>query len=74
MNDVLSQERNNLGIKHLAELVFIKSVCPPLSDFEPKDYVASWLKRGRRSADEINCQKHKGKIGVHHYSELWKLL
>lgn len=32
MNDTLSPERNNLTVKHLSELVFIKSVCPPLSD------------------------------------------
>lgn len=74
MNDTLSPERNNLTVKHLSELVFIKSVCPPLSDFDPKDYVSSWLKKGRRSADETNCLKHVPKNLYNPYSALWKLL
>jgi hypothetical protein len=73
MNDILTPERNSLTVEHLSELVFIKSVGPPLSKFDPKDYVSSWLRKGRRSADETNCPKHVDRKSTHMYSELWKL-
>jgi hypothetical protein len=50
MNDILTAERNGLTVQHLSELLFIKSVGPPLSMFYPENYVVSWLNKGRRSA------------------------
>jgi hypothetical protein len=74
MNDILTAERNGLTVQHLSELVFIKSVGPPLSMFYPENYVVSWLNKGRRSADETHCPKHVEKSKGHTFSELWKLL
>jgi hypothetical protein len=56
MNDTLTPIRNNLSVKHLSALVFIKCVGPPLSKFQPKNYVASWIKKGRRSATKQIAQ------------------
>jgi len=41
MNDILTPTRNSLKIDHLSQLVFVKCVGPPLSKFEPRDYVTS---------------------------------
>ena len=55
MNDILTPTRNSLTIDYLSKLVFVKcAVGPPLSKFQPSDYVTSWIKKGHRSADETN--------------------
>jgi hypothetical protein len=74
MNDILTPTRNSLKIDHLSQLVFVKCVGPPLSQFKPRDYVTSWIRKGRRSADETHCPARSKKEQSHSYNELWKLL
>jgi len=75
MNDILTPTRNCMKIDHALvaiRLVFVKCVGPPLSKFEPRDYVTSWIKKGL--ADETHCAARSPKEQSHAYDELWKLL
>jgi len=47
--DVLTSE-------HIASLVFISCVEPPVKLFKPDHYVKSWIKKGKRSAEETKVQ------------------
>lgn len=55
MNDILTAKRNALSVSRLSSLVFIKCNGPSLGQFNPEQYVRSWLAKGRRSADERAC-------------------
>jgi hypothetical protein len=57
MNDILSDNRNRLKIERLSTLLFVKILGPPLVKFKPLPYVKSWIKAGRRSADDLSCRK-----------------
>lgn len=74
MNDISTPIRSRLNVAHLAQLVFLKCVGPPLSKFKPSDYVVSWIKKGRRSADDTHCPDRTTKESSHPYYDLWKLL
>lgn len=47
---------NSLAVTRLSNLIFLKSNGPPLEQFSPQSYVMSWLAKGRRSADERECE------------------
>jgi len=42
---------------HISSLVFLNCIGPPVELFKPNHYVKSWIKSGRRTADEKNCPK-----------------
>ena len=59
MNDTLTDSRNQLSIKRLSALMFVKIVGPPLPAFKPMQYVRSWILARRRCADYHVCKKRK---------------
>jgi hypothetical protein len=42
-------------LKTAAALVFISLVGPPISEFNPENYMKEWLKEGHRYADYTSC-------------------
>ncbi|CAI6350220.1 unnamed protein product [Macrosiphum euphorbiae] len=69
----MSPQRTSLNIKTVAALLFINCVGPPLTKFEPEQYVRSWLLNGRLSADDTASRKRNQKCDKT-YESLWKLL
>lgn len=57
MNNIITSKRNSLTSEHVASLVFINCVGPPMRLFEPDPYVKSCIKLGKRCADETRCPK-----------------
>lgn len=74
MNEIHTEKRNKLMIARSSGLIFISSVGPPVQMLNPVPYVKSWLRKGRRSADETACRKHEDAILDTQYESIWKLL
>lgn len=76
MNIVCSPLRSTLTMQHMSSLLFISIVGPPLSTWQPHEYVRSWLAKGRRQANDVGCLRRKLKTGVDDkaIAQLWKLL
>ena len=74
MNIIMTDRRNSLLIERASTLIFLSCVGPPLNEFNPEPYVKSWLRAGRRLADETACRKQEAKAEVPEYRTLWKLL
>ena len=75
MNDIWTATRNSLTTPRVSDLVFIKAVGPPLSRFDLTDYVKTWIKRGRRTADETCCPAPlKRALDHDSYEHLWNVL
>ena len=55
MNIVCSPLRNCLTTAHLASLLFISMVGPPLNEWDPVPAVKAWLAKGRRHANYTGC-------------------
>ena len=72
MNDILSDNRNLLKVERLSSLLFVKIVGPPLTKFNPLPYVKSWIKSGRRSADDLACRKRSKECHGGDYAHLTK--
>nr|XP_047139105.1 E3 SUMO-protein ligase KIAA1586-like [Hydra vulgaris] len=56
MNIILSSLRNSLLIKTVSSLMFISLVGPPITHFDPKDYVIKWFGKGHRDGNFRNCE------------------
>ncbi|KAK0133849.1 hypothetical protein N1851_030620 [Merluccius polli] len=54
-NDSLTAKRNALNVSRLSSLFFLKCNGPSLEQFNPENYVRSWLAKGRRIADKRAC-------------------
>lgn len=74
MNLILSPTRNYLCVSTVADLLFGKLVGPPVTKFEPKDYVLSWLAEGRHSADDTNSKSRTEIEFDLNLQTVWKLL
>lgn len=75
MNNIVEPKRNALSSKHISSLMFINCVGPPLHLFKPNPYIQSWIRNGRRNADELCCPKRKEKNDSNNsYLPLWTLL
>lgn len=57
MNNLVTTKRNALSSNHISSLMFINCVGPPVQKFKPESYVLSWMRRGKRSAEEECCSK-----------------
>jgi hypothetical protein len=55
MNIICTPLRSSLSVNHMASLMFLSLVGPPLHLFKPNLYVKSWLSLGRRDATALNC-------------------
>lgn len=73
MNNIVTSKRNALTTEHIASLVFINCIGPPVQLFKPDNYVESWIKSGKRNADEVNCPKRSLQSEDSSYKHLWIL-
>jgi len=77
MNIGCSSLRSCLTMQHMSSLLFISAVGPPLSVWQPREYVKTWLAKGRRRANDTSCKTRKGKEdsnGVYSMQQVWRLL
>lgn len=75
MNNILEPKRNALSTQHLSSLMLINCVGPPVHLFKPILYVKSWIRSGRRNADNVCCPQRKEiKEDKNAYCLLWNLL
>lgn len=62
INLIAIQSRSPLLTRPISFLLFIRTIAPPLKQFNPLKYVKSWLLRGRHSAVQTKRKKWKGDI------------
>lgn len=55
MNLICSETRSSLKVTHISNLMVISSNGPPLSRWQPEEYVKSWLLE-HRSADDTRSR------------------
>lgn len=55
MNLIITDFRNNLLIKNLSNLLFIKINGPSLAEFDPKFFLSKWI---RTTTDELTTIEH----------------
>jgi hypothetical protein len=56
----MKAKRNTLTSEYIASLVFISCVWPHVKLFKPDQYVKSWIKLDKRSAEETIFPKRDG--------------
>lgn len=59
MNDILTPIRNSLSIDTVLDLIFVHNNGLPLTEWDPSNFVRSWLAKGRRSAEELASRKRE---------------
>jgi hypothetical protein len=74
MNLIVNPTRNSLSVSTVADLLFGKLVGPPLTQFKPKEYVLSWLAKGKHSADDTNSKRRAEPESDIHFQTVWKFL
>jgi len=75
MNIVCTPLRSCLSVKHMSSLLFISMVGPPLTLWQPINYVKSWMLKGRRNADSATCPSRQTPTNDNHVNKsLWSLL
>lgn len=75
MNRILTPERASMSVRRLSHCLRLYTVGPPLSLFNPNEYVKSWLSKGGHLADDINSVGRKKKsYAEHEFFDLWKLM
>lgn len=70
MNNICTKLRSRLTIKHVASLMFINVNGPPLDEWEPKDYVSSWLVNHKNAEKIINKEQETRE----EKKSLWEIL
>jgi len=55
---LLTSRRSSLHVTTLSSLLFLKTVGPPLEQFQPLQYVKSWLAKGHHAASDVGCKTH----------------
>lgn len=75
MNEIVSPKRNSLGSVHISSLVFINCVGPPIDKINTTKWMESWVKKGKRTAEEENCPKRMKRTEENDsYKSLWNLI
>lgn len=74
MNLIVTPTRSSLLTKTLSNLLFIKLVGPPLTYFDPKIYVRSWLAKGKHSALDSQSRSRSAKVYDENMEKIWNLL
>ena len=65
----------SLYIATFSNLLFLKTVGPPLENFQPLKYVKSWLAKGHHAATDFNSMTHLDtKKTAADMSAIWKYL
>jgi hypothetical protein len=74
MNTTISFVLSSMLLKTAADLIFISLVGPPISEFNPENYVTVWLKKGsspcRLHYLPSPCRKVTQNI---QYKNIWKI-
>lgn len=75
MNNICTKLHSMLTIKHLARLMFVNVNGPPLDEWEPTNYVSSWLVN-HKTAEDIRTKKNVNKEpkSREEKKSLWKIL
>lgn len=58
MNLIVTPSRNSLSVEHVASLLFVKMHGPPMTMWQPENYVLTWLRK-HRTADDTRIKKSK---------------
>ena len=72
MNLIMTSSRNRLTIAHTSNLMFVKLVGPPISQFDPVPYVTQWL-RTHRSATDTRIKIASAPKHSEQYNFLWNI-
>jgi hypothetical protein len=54
--NIMNSLRTSLSVRRLSNLLFIKCNGPPVSKFDPKQYVELWLRQNHVSADDSKAR------------------
>jgi len=74
MNSLLTSRRSSLHVTTLSSLLFLKMVGPSLEQFQPLQYVKSWLAKGHHAASDIGCKTHSPDSSTGDLAVIWKSL
>ncbi|KAL4121579.1 hypothetical protein QTP88_014066 [Uroleucon formosanum] len=74
MNKIASPKRNSLGSVHFSSSVFINCVGPPIDKINTTKWMESWVKKGKRTAEEENCPKRRKTTEENAYKSLWNFI
>lgn len=73
MNNICTDLRNSLTVKHINDLLFISLVGPPVSEFKPDPYVKVWLRKGHRDANDTRTRRANSEKKCQRYAQLWEV-
>ena len=74
MNLIVTPTRSSLLTRTVSNLLFLKLVGPPLTLFNPKMYVRSWLAKGKHSALDSQSRSRSAKVYEENMENIWSLL
>lgn len=72
MNNTITEYRNKLLTKNVANLLFITTVGPPVKKWNPIPHVRTWLGQGRRAAHSTSCMARRQKEEENYFEPMWK--
>lgn len=73
-NKIITKKRNRLLPSNVTPLMLINILGPPIAQFKPQSYMQAWLKRGGRSAGDVNSVKRNKSLADSYYSHVHTLL
>lgn len=74
LNLIVTPQRSSLLIDTTRNLLFIRIVGPPLTNFNPDKYVNTWLLKGRRAATDTRCkERDREEKNAKEMAILWKI-
>src|SRR6476469_9422312 len=73
MNNILTDLRSSLSIKHVESLMFIKLNGTPLAQFQALPYVKSWLFHHRSASETQSRHADIESVTGTLYQEIWSL-
>lgn len=74
MNEIVSPKRNVLNCNHISSLIFINCIGPPIDKINTTKWIESWINKGNRLADEVNCPKRINIYKNNSYHSLWNII
>ena len=73
LTSILTEERNRLNTEHIANLMMIKAIGKPITEWDPIPYVRTWVKHHRNAMD-TRIKNHVEKPLAEYSKELWALI
>jgi hypothetical protein len=75
MNTIITPKRNRLEIANVSSLMFANVLGPPITMFNPTEYVRNWLRRGNHASSDTQSVKRSVKDpNDQYYAHVYKLL